>query len=665
MSSGTCPPVPLLAALVAVSVSLAGSPLLAATAAPPVPPDQRGSVANERTGMLDAGTIRTVFQNFGMIGDYPSDPVNVDLSVFHSVEAPKGSGMNYSDGITPFLLARVTPTAGETLYVMETGYRERQQTSPNSGQVMRLEPRPGYFQSDPALNPTQSPAISDDPRTWPPFWPDRLGDPTDPGWAGLWDGRFGKGISADQESYTVTDDQAYDAWPQLVPDARDPTRRGLALRFDVRTVQWTQAGTRDVLFVCYDVTNEGTTRYDHNLIFGLYSDAGVGSSKLSCDGIYESDDDNAYWERTATYDVGYAWDRYGHGVDLSGACATTGYNGWSFLETPGDPDNGVDDDRDGITDERQDDGPGLLIVGAQAIRDYFVAHRDTALFRARYGPLEQRPAYAAGWWWTGDEDLDWTIADDVGADGVPGTHDVGEGDQIPDDGEPDFGRADPHESDQLGLAGFKMIRIGAGPGFPEPHLDGILFYMDEQKWPQQIWDHFTNPDEAARFDTAVAYPYNVAYLIASGPFTLDVGQRVRFSMALAYAPTLPGLRQAVADAQSLHDTGYQPALVNVPERNGTPPGTSHLLGNVPNPLTHTTRIRFTLAETRRVRLDIFDVQGRLLVGRRAGTFNAGESHVVFDATGLSPGLYLYRLLLEDPLGRSPASILRGRMVVIE
>ncbi|MBE0564391.1 MAG: hypothetical protein IH621_00400, partial [Krumholzibacteria bacterium] len=45
-------------------------------------------------GQHDANNIRTVFWNYGMVGDYPADPINVDLSVFHSVEVPKGSGMN-------------------------------------------------------------------------------------------------------------------------------------------------------------------------------------------------------------------------------------------------------------------------------------------------------------------------------------------------------------------------------------------------------------------------------------------------------------------------------------------------------------------------------------------------------------------------------------------
>ena len=190
-----------------------------------------------------------------MVGDYPADPGNVDLSVFHSVEAPKGSGMNYSDGITPFVLAKIRTADGQDAYLMETGYRERQAVSPHRNLIMRFEPRPGYFQTDPLINTRRSPAMSDDPSTWPPYWPDKVGDPLDPGWRGSWDGYFGKRAAADQESFTVIDDDYYDAWPYF-PDSRDSTRHGLGLRIDVRGLQWSNPLARNMIFWHYDITNE-------------------------------------------------------------------------------------------------------------------------------------------------------------------------------------------------------------------------------------------------------------------------------------------------------------------------------------------------------------------------------------------------------------------------
>ena len=253
-----------------------------------------------------------------------------------SVEVPKGTGMNYSDGITPFVLAKINNRFGTPVYLMETGYRERQTLSPFTNRIMRFEPRPGWFQADPLINRGRSPAMSHDPRTWPPTWPDKLTDPDDPGWPGSWDGYFGKRPAADQESYTVMDDDYYDAFAYY-PDSRDSTRHGLGLRVGVRRFQWSNPQAGNVIFWHYEIANEGTTDYDQNIVFGLYMDSGVGGSSTSCDfgGIAESDDDNAFFDRSLGLNLTYTWDTYGHGVDLAGNCEHTGYLGYAYLETPG------------------------------------------------------------------------------------------------------------------------------------------------------------------------------------------------------------------------------------------------------------------------------------------------------------------------------------------
>ncbi len=527
---------------------------------PLVPLAQRGQSDAERSGFHDAANIRTVFWNFGMVGDYPIDPGNVDLSVFHSVEVPKGGGMNYSDGITPFVLAKIRTRDGQDVYLMETGFRERQAISPYKDRVMRFEPRPGYFQADPTINKGRSPAISNDPRTWPSQWPDKVNDPDDPGWSGSWDGYFGKRPAADQESFSVMDDDFYDAW-QYFPDARDSTRHGLGLRVEVRGFQWANPQAGNVIFWHYDISNEGTTDYDDNIIFGLYMDSGVGGSALSCDGIYESDDDNAFFDKSSRLNLVYTWDRYGHGRDLSGSCGRTGYLGYAYLETPGNPFDGIDNDDDGITDERRDGGPGTHIVGQDAIRAYVASRYDMTKFQAAYGPLENRAPYRNGSWWTGDEDMDWNAEfDDVGGDGVPETHDTGEGDRIPTEGEPNFDRTDLNESDQIGLTGFKMNRIKAGAGNPDPTTDGILFYTESQNWPSRLYDKFTDPYAPARFDSALAANYNIGFLFASGPFILKAGQRERFSLALAFGADLAELRTTVGTVQQIYNANYQFAV---------------------------------------------------------------------------------------------------------
>src|SRR5687767_3623156 len=109
------------AALV-LAVCLSATPATQAQVLEPVvPPEWRGLIDAERQGTHDANRLRTLFYNFGMVGDFQTNP---DLSVFHSVEVPRGIGLNYSDGITPYVLARITQQNGTPAYIMLTGYRE-------------------------------------------------------------------------------------------------------------------------------------------------------------------------------------------------------------------------------------------------------------------------------------------------------------------------------------------------------------------------------------------------------------------------------------------------------------------------------------------------------------------------------------------------------------
>ncbi|MHC1737248.1 MAG: hypothetical protein AB9882_04495 [Ignavibacteriaceae bacterium] len=520
---------------------------------PVTPPEERGRIDAERSGLHDANNIRTVMYNYGMVGDYPPDPINVDLSIFHSVEIPKGRGENYSDGITPFVLAKVIQNNGNPAYIMETGFRERQGTSPISNKTMRFEPRPGYFQIDPEINKGRSVALSNDPRTWPNVWYDKRLDADDPGWSGWWNGYFGKEPRADQESYLVYDDNFYDAW-DFYPDMRDNTRRGLGLRIEQRGFQWSNPQAGNVIFFHYDITNEATTAYNDNILFGLYMDSGVGGSGVGVDGIAESDDDNAFFERSAALNLVYTWDKNGNGMR-----GKTGYLGYSYLETPGNSVDLADNDEDGILNEKRDGGPGQKIMGQDAIRNYVATNYNMIKYEQFYGPLEKRPAYLLGEWWTGDEDLDW-IAEfhDTGADGIFGTNDTGEKDGIPTNGEASFDKTDIDESDQIGLTGFKMNRIKAGQGAPSTAVDNIVFFDDGKEWPKRLYTNFTNPDSS--FDNPLALNYNIGFLFASGPFTLSAGKTERFSLALSYGADLRELRNTTKIVQQIYKANYQFAV---------------------------------------------------------------------------------------------------------
>ncbi|MEM6335284.1 MAG: hypothetical protein AAF752_01880, partial [Bacteroidota bacterium] len=335
------------------------------------------------------------------------------------------------------------------------------------------------------LEPT--PALSDDRGSWPAFWPDRIDNPDDPGWAGQWNGFFGRGIfNADLESYYVVDD--YSDWEYLIdPETglpfsehgvfyaspSDSTIGGFGIQTQIRMFQWANVLAEDVMFIIYRITNKSETDYilqprdTGGLWFAQVTDYGLGN---------EEDDDNAAFN--AQQDVVFGWDADGIGTRTDGTRYNLGYTGLAFLESPARGDDLLDNDEDGITDEQRLGGAGILIEGTQSIDQYVRANYNVADFERFYGPLNQRPAMQAGSWWTGDENLDWvtfldgngngvydpgeSTNDDVGLDGLgpfdigyPGP-DTGEGNGMPDPGEPNFDELDVDESDQIGLTGYDL-----------------------------------------------------------------------------------------------------------------------------------------------------------------------------------------------------------------
>ncbi len=74
-----------------------------------------------------------------------------------------------------------------------------------------------------------------------------------------------------------------------------------------------------------------------------------------------------------------------------------------------------------------------------------------------------------------------------------------------------------------------------------------------------------------------------------------------------------------------------------------PPGSYKLYNNYPNPFNPTTTIRFEVPSSSVVWLGVYDILGRevsVLVNERK---DAGIHEVKFDASGLSSGVYFYKL----------------------
>ncbi len=72
-----------------------------------------------------------------------------------------------------------------------------------------------------------------------------------------------------------------------------------------------------------------------------------------------------------------------------------------------------------------------------------------------------------------------------------------------------------------------------------------------------------------------------------------------------------------------------------------------LSGAYPNPFNPTTAISYQLSALSFVNLTVYDVQGRMVAELVNGWRNAGVHEVIFNASGLASGIYLYQMITGD------------------
>ncbi len=554
--------------------------------------DLRGDETLIARGVMDGNLIETNFRNHGELARWNDLPWGI---------WPRGIGGRHIDGVGIMVAGQVPgermkwleffPDASEdtTLNPVILTYRDFGKRLSPDGSLWGWTPLPGFMNVN-RLDPitgqrTPTPALSDDPNSWPSFWPDRLNNPDDPGWPGNWNGFFGRGVfNADLESFYVMDDftdMEYALDPETqrpnseygvyYASSEDSTIGGMGLQAQVRLFQWANVLAEDLMFILYRITNV-TDKTHSDLYLGQIMDYGLGN---------EEGDENAAFD--PQQDVAYGWDQDGIGTRPTGGNYPLGYTGFAFLESPARPRDGEDNDEDGMTDESRFGGTGTLVEGQQQILMAAASRYNLGNFEAYYGPLELRPAYIAGRWWTGDENLDWVgfsddngngildpgeaLNNDVGRDGqgpfdlgYPGPDD-GEADGIPTPGEPNFDELDIDESDQVGLTGFD--------------LQTRPFYesgdnLREDAW---MWDRIINFAQFPLGTKPEAFKADLEpfILFSSGPVGLEPEGTNFFSTAWIFGEDERDFFKNRRTAQSIFNADYNfaqppflPSLTAVP-----------------------------------------------------------------------------------------------------
>ncbi len=291
-----------------------------------------------RTAIMNGNQVRAVFGNWGVIGQ----PSNLGHR-----GAWQYDNNGYLGDVSPLVGAEVRFDS-LTFHSVVTSPVDRPtqltDVDPATGKFWTFEPVGGYLNAS-----QQSIAMSNDEASWPTFWPDKAGDAADPGWMGSWNGYFGKKISADQESYFVMDDNNDERFNKannnalriaFKPDTTNLARNGLGLEVRVRGLQWAQFLAKDNIFWLYEIKNAGTTTYDR-AVFGMLVGTYVGVT--STENYQEYSDDWSFY--SPQDNITYTGD-YGRRITNPLWVGNVGMVGYAFLESPGNPFDGIDNDGD-------------------------------------------------------------------------------------------------------------------------------------------------------------------------------------------------------------------------------------------------------------------------------------------------------------------------------
>ncbi|MFZ5519263.1 MAG: hypothetical protein ACOY90_21710 [Candidatus Zhuqueibacterota bacterium] len=533
------------------------------------PDDPAGDIAAEREGYMTGNRVFLYFKNNTELSDWPKVDVSKWPNTYDGVKMLDGIGLligalvfieNDSVPVVDTNRVNLLDAQGklDTLFYLQTSYREEMDRDPSGTVEWGLYPVFGYFNE---LG--DYPAMSNREASWPfGGWPDAP-DFVDVNGETEWNGRFGRGVKyASLETYFVANDaqdqeylgpedrvQYYPRPGHYIGDIRPNVTiqkgkpwGGIGIRVEQRGFQWNNAQTRDAIFWEYNIAN--ISDYDlTEVAFGYWVDNAIG------DAIAGSGEDDEVGYFDTQIDMAYSWD-----IDEIGQGGfRTGTMGFAYLESPGLGYDENDNDQDGLLDEKRDNDAENLVgpmVGIYNLQKFLETYKMTE------ADLREH--------WDADEDQDWEdgndvnnngiyesnefAGDDVGLDGVGPSElnyygpDEGECNHRPDRkegaAEPNFAETDVTESDMVGLTSFLLFRV---PDHVPPYIR--WFRNDRSMW------------EIVGRDTlleSIEWTTNLIEVFASGPFPLFQGRTERISMAEihSYDP-LEGLNSSDHRAPSL------------------------------------------------------------------------------------------------------------------
>ena len=302
-----------------------------------VPSKERSSFERRKQSVMDGNRLRATYFNTGHAGRRTN--TRLDELIF---EFPRNTNREYMYFMSVHFGTEVpdqsTPDETDDFAIVNVAsYKTNAQGTVN----WSLNPITGYLRDD-SNEMARSDRGPGSPlgNTWPDLWPDKLIDGGD-GWAGSWNGFFGRDqFNADIEFYYKAGDDRYTRYSssgRFRPDDTDPTRGGLSIIMDTRVLAWSQFLVSATHFNIFEIKNDGSYNYPR-MAFGLWIADFVAGGGPTDQPVFDNIRAIAYLTDTQRTPAPAAFD----GLPI-------GEMGVSFLETPGNATDGIDNDGDSDT----------------------------------------------------------------------------------------------------------------------------------------------------------------------------------------------------------------------------------------------------------------------------------------------------------------------------
>lgn len=543
--------------------------------------DEQGWAKYIRTSIHDGNLIETSFINQGQLADGWIEVMGGSKMIW-----PKGSGVEYGWAFIFFVAGEVTDIHGNVIHIVSDRFtRAGAETSEDQTHRYHWMPLPKYFNNHhpdsydwdiggisedvgidgipnsndegegdellqqaedvngngildlSLINGIEWSAMSHRRETWPTWWPpqsypgdDRIEGDERPGVrAGRWNGEFGAYVRASQEAYYLMDDHENDEFEyfpfedslsmQPWPDGK----QGLGVTVEVRQYQWNAPLAEDILISIYDIINYG--KPISKAVVGMYAEPDIGGHAHSDEADFDQLDD-----------ITYAWDK----SNYSSIGTPTAYFGFAFLESPGLPFNGIDDDDDGMIDESQtngidDDGDWRTWEDENGSGVYDTEDNN-------YNGVLDDGEDANN---NGVLDFE-RMWDDVGSDGLGSEYDGytgpdpdgSETNGVPDVGEPNYETTDNDESDQIGLTSWYLRDVDDNMG------------DDENFWSIEL--------QPGRFAIDPEYQRDLGWVYGSGFVELITGEegQHRYAIACLFGNDEEDIIRNKRTMQNIYDADY-------------------------------------------------------------------------------------------------------------